>query len=133
MVTTRQMKKKLAYAGVGIALLVIVSCLASVYFGSQDPVSPRNFQRIQLGMTEGEVELILGRFADQQYHPWDQFPRLNPVPGADIEWEMVWIGQYEVIVVHFDSEGKVCNKGFAPRHEGEEGFFARIRRSFSPS
>src|SRR5262249_53318271 len=111
--------------------LVIAGCLIAfgVWWNAiRDRITSDNSDRIQLGMTEGEVESILGRPADRQYHPWDISVGLAPAPGTDPEWEKMWVGQKKrqfpffwietespqaVILVHFDVNGKVSKKGFS--------------------
>jgi hypothetical protein len=79
-------------------------------------------------MTESQVESILGKPADLQFHP--RHGGLPISPGTNPEWEKNWFGKKKsqfrffwveadnatptIIYVHFDFDGKVCNKGFSP-------------------
>jgi hypothetical protein len=102
-------------------LLLVPAAIATVGLSwnanrarNSDPISSKNYERIRLGMTDGEVQAVLGGPADRQYHPWDVAVFLPPAPGTSPEWEKMWLGKDKsVIIVHFDSDGKVCNKTFA--------------------
>jgi hypothetical protein len=108
-------KKKYMWALVGASLSV--SLLVYLIF-FQDRITAANYERIQRGMTETDVNDILGRRADLELAPmWDiSRPQAWPiVRGAHTKddswkWEKVWHGRYSKIVVYFDSEDKVCNK-----------------------
>jgi len=109
---------------------LIAGCLIAVgawWNAIRDRITSETCDRIQLGMTESQVEAILGRPADLQHHPWDISGALPPAPGTNPEWEKMWVGQKRkaflwiaadpsspaFILVHFDVNGKVCNKGFS--------------------
>jgi hypothetical protein len=79
-------------------------------------------------MTESQVQSILVKPADRQYHPWDMAVGLPIAQGTEPEWEKMWIGQKKIrlpffwleadhspafILVHFDVNGKVCNKYYS--------------------
>ncbi len=82
--------------------------------GTADKITPEVSAEIQLGMTERQVETLLGRPADRQYHPWDIAVLLAPAPGTEPEWEKLWIGNNgTVMIVQFNAEGKVCNKALS--------------------
>ncbi len=70
-----------------VALLAAFVVLVDIWrspnpTGLIDAVTPENFDRIKLGMSEREVEDILGRPADREYHPWDISVFLAPAPGT---------------------------------------------------
>ena len=113
-------KRKYLWLSIGVSL--IVGCLIAVGFRWNsnrtipgNHVTSEDCDRIQLGMTERQVESILGKPADWQYHPWDISVGLAPAPGTSPEWEKMWIAPKEqsFILVHFDAKGKVINKGFS--------------------
>jgi outer membrane protein assembly factor BamE (lipoprotein component of BamABCDE complex) len=113
------LKPKYVWLGIG-ALAIAGVLIAFGFWWNSKPIGPANHvtteacDRIQLGMTERQVESILGKPADRQYHPWDVFIFLAPAPGTSPEWEKMWIGEKEaVIIVHFDANGKVSNKAFS--------------------
>jgi hypothetical protein len=62
-------------------------------------------------MTEPEVEAVLGRPADHEYHPWDSAVFMEPASGQPPEWEKMWLGDEWMILVHFDADGKVIRVG----------------------
>jgi hypothetical protein len=127
--------KRKRYLWLGISGLLIAGFFAAfgIFWNAiRDPISAQNCDRIEIGMTESQVESILGKSADLQYHPW-QFgvgSGLPRAPGTKPELEKMWIGQKErefpffwrelknstpaYILVDFDVDGKVCNKGFSP-------------------
>jgi hypothetical protein len=97
--------------------IVVVPAIVGIVIWSLIPgdrVTPKNFGRVQPGMTEAAVEQILGRRADHEYHPWDISVFLKPAPGTKPEWEKIWKGPHGTIFIHFDAQGKVCNKAFQP-------------------
>ena len=97
------------------ALLVCAACAGSLFLywlTSRGAINPRNCARIQIGMTEREVEEILGRPADREYHPWDITTFVRPTPGTEPEWEKAWSEQLWSVFVHFDAQGRVCGKGY---------------------
>jgi hypothetical protein len=104
-------RKKIGYlaASIGLAIVACAFALWAIALSNPGP-SPRTCARIQNGMTEREVEEILGGSAHQQHHPWDISVLLRPSPGADPEWEKLWVGDMWTVIVHFDAEGKVCGK-----------------------
>jgi hypothetical protein len=95
-----------------IALLLLGGSLLTFHLLFRDPIQPWNCQRIHFGMTESEVEAILGRQADDQYHPWEFVPYILPENGTSPEWEKAWLGEDWAIFVQFDSQGKVCARGY---------------------
>src|SRR5689334_8550710 len=88
-------EKRLLWSLGGVTTLVLVAALAvCVARALEDRVTPENCDRIKVGMTEREVEAILGRPADgrQWFASW-------------------WIGEEWAIGVYFDF-GSVIGKEF---------------------
>jgi hypothetical protein len=114
---------------IGVAVICLLAVgISLVGFGLfRDPI---NYARIRSGMTEREVETIMGKPADRKYHPWDIVVFLQPPPDVDLEWEMVWEGEERLILVQFDTEGKMCGKGYIDKDVGKpnRGFLASLRR-----
>jgi len=96
---------------VGVLLLLAGMMTAGTWLLLGDPVHPWAAGRLRTGMSEPDVEAILGRPADRAYHPWDVAVFMPPAPGTSPEWEKAWVGQEWVILVHFDENGKVIKSG----------------------
>src|SRR4051794_18188065 len=92
--------------------LLLTSAIGICYWLFQsDPINPWAKNRIRPGMTESEVQDLLGRRADREYHPWDIAVFMQPTAGTSPEWEKVWVGQEWMILVHFDADRKVTQSG----------------------
>jgi hypothetical protein len=95
-----------------LTLVVCALCVGVIFLNwPRGAINPRACARIQIGMTEREVEGILGRPADREYHPWDIATFVRPTPGTDPEWEKAWSEQLWSVFVQFDAQGRVCAKG----------------------
>jgi hypothetical protein len=94
-------KKKLAMA------LVVLAIAAGVcvwfLFRASDPVSAENFQRIQLGMTRQEVEVIFGDAKRKDNGRIIVFWRYQ----RDSELSQMVANAHYAITVEFDEQGKV--------------------------
>jgi hypothetical protein len=107
-----------AAALVSVGVLAILLPTQSLRAG----ITPENFDRIREGMTETEVEQILGgpsgRYTD----------RLIAVPMSGIMFRDWWIGDEGVVTIEFtlDAPRRVCHKEFAPI--APESLAERIRR-----
>jgi hypothetical protein len=92
---------------------------------SRDPITRKNFDRIQERMTRIEVEAILGppginravldrlnreNFDDAAYPgAWDDYPLFEDDPDCGL-----WIGDAGMIAINF-RDGRAGAKGWAPR------------------
>jgi hypothetical protein len=86
----------------GAVLWVVVRVLP-------DRITPENYDRIAEGMTQGEVEAILGRPADL-----DNLWAAKPLPKSSI-----WAGEQWTIMVEFDASGRVLARACEEGGEGE--------------
>jgi hypothetical protein len=102
-----------------LRLPVLVLVLAPIFFLSllvaPDAITKANCDRIQLGMTEREVEAILGGPAEETLAP-------EPDPYAIKHWS----SSTASILVYFDSSGRVCHTTFGKKEP--PGLWERIRR-----
>lgn len=96
----------------GIGGIAVAGSLLALAIIPRDPLRPETVADIRLGMTESEVESVLGRAADYEYDPGDIVGSMPPVAGTDPVWERVWIGPRGAVIVHFDARGVVCGRGF---------------------
>ncbi len=110
----REYKWAIAAASVLILTLTVIGVQYSADQATDSyRITSISCDNIRAGMSGAQVNDILGRTADQQYHPWDISVLLAPAPGTIPEWEKIWIGKDKAaIIVHFDTDGKVCNKQF---------------------
>src|SRR5262245_55865060 len=103
------MRKRLI---VGIAIALAVGLLASALLLLTLPaerVTHATVDRIQIGMTEAEVEAILGGPASPR-----QTVSVNlDIPGQPVRAQKNWPGYDGVAVVAFSPEGTVVWKHFA--------------------
>jgi hypothetical protein len=99
-----------------IVALAVASLLAGGFLSlyailCSDAVNPWTRARIHIGMSETQVQDIIGRPADKEYHPWDIVVFMTPAPGSSPEWEKMWLGKEWMILVQFDSDHRVCQVG----------------------
>jgi hypothetical protein len=83
-------------------------------FCEECPIARAVGERIQTGMTEEQVETLLGRPPDRQY----EGNRLESVAGAGIVcvpyWMLIWRGERGNVEVHLKFRGR--NKGRRVTH-----------------
>jgi hypothetical protein len=95
--------------GAGVLLLLAGFALFVVVRVLPDRITPENCDRIEVGMTQGEVEAILGRPADL-----DNLWAAKPLPKSSI-----WAGEQWTIMVEFDASGRVLARACEEGGEGE--------------
>lgn len=109
----RLTQRRLLLAGVLLAA-VLVAMLLLTAPGPLDAARAK-YDRIEVGMSEGEVKEIL----------IDYWP--TPAVGNVRFWSMGWYDQRSeaTIIVDFDVDGRVTDKVF---DEGDQSFGARVER-----
>ncbi len=95
-----KIRQKYIWLSAAITLIAVFVVFDNTWRSSNpssltDAITSEHFNTIKIGMTEQEVEGILGKLADRQYHPWDISVFLKPAPGTDPTWEKMWIGREE--------------------------------------
>lgn len=95
----------------GVLLILAGAIAACGWLLLRGPVNPWAAGRINAGMTETDVQAILGRPADRAYHPWDIAVVMPSASTSTPEWEKLWFGREWVIMVHFDESGNVIKAG----------------------
>jgi hypothetical protein len=105
--------------GAGVLLLAAGAVLWVVVRVLPDRVTPENYYRIKVGMTEREVEAILGGPADAEASG----AFVPPLPPPTVAWMKFWVGERWVVIVDFDSRGRVVNRDC---DEGETAEFRRM-------
>jgi hypothetical protein len=115
---------------VGFASLVAGAIFLVVYLGTER-VNDANFMRIQAGMSEGEVESLFGRRADEQAPALESgvfFPAdSDPFPELSKAW---FNREGDGYIVLFDGQGKVCRKCVLPSESPNPNLLERFRRWF---
>ena len=88
--------------GLGLfAVLLLTIPLLVVCFGRSDSVNARTIARLQLGMTEREVERVLGRVADAEaVIEQDESGQVKKHKAKE------WVGPVRTIRVAFNDAGK---------------------------
>ena len=137
------MNRRQLLLGVGLLILlglagVLVACLAK----SEERVSPATFRRIEQGMTEAQVEQIMGRLADDEEVGLGQLRRgvhYEETPGS---WALSRNGAFRVkpvgkmwmsadrqglIWVDFIS-GRVAGAAYSTASPARKSFLDRLRR-----
>lgn len=99
--------------GVGLRTLAVLALLSLAACG--DKVTQAHFQRVQLGMSETEVQKILGTPSHSRQQPPPAQLRLTPEQSAALTLtESFWIGELGSIKVIFQG-GKATQQNFFPR------------------
>lgn len=104
-------------AAVGTLLLGAYGVLW--WTAGSEPATPENFERIREGMTEEELEALLGASGKES---WD---RQDPEAGR---WgrSLHWGGPGLGIFVEIEGGRVVSKQFFDPAEHGREGFLARL-------
>ena len=105
------MKRRLVVAVTVLALLTSAAILWSIV-ANRPSISFGNYERIQVGMTERQVEAILGgspRWEIEAERPKEA--RLHKLSG-NVFWPAEWWGRAGVITVYYDTDGIVYDKSF---------------------
>ena len=87
--------------GVFAVLLLTMPLLLALCFGRSDSVNARTIARLQLGMTEKEVEMVLGRPADAEaVIERDETGQVKKHRAKE------WVGPVRTVRVAFNDAGK---------------------------
>jgi hypothetical protein len=112
--------------GIGaVTTLVLVTLVIVVLTRPQPVINQATADQIQQGMTEAEVDAIIGA-PQGNYNPGNYFTGREdvefPLWAADAVKRKKWTGGQGVILVFFDNQGKVVGR-----------FFFRVDWQRSPS
>lgn len=111
------MKKLLVCVGFVFAIAVLLS----LGFFSQGPINRSSFERIKAGMSEAELEAILGGPSGNYSTRQVGFENVLATDKTK-----AWLGNFGLIVVDFDENGSVASKKFHEVHRMEETWYERI-------
>jgi hypothetical protein len=119
-------------AGLAVAVAVVVIALWPT---RPNRVTRENYDRIQIGMTQAEVEAILGPLGDYATVPFDN--GRSEVDPSDLYSQVVrsfssiddasnrvracWSGNDYLIVITFDPKSEVISKGCTEQLRIEQG------------
>jgi hypothetical protein len=144
------MKRKLKW----LAIVLAVSMLGlgtALLLWPRDRITVDSWQKIRIGMTEAEVEEILGRSGIRCDDFFEQYAQLQNEMGKPPfidegllleepdfgrptgllfdEWDKskIWSGRHGFVGVHFDEKGHVAKKIFHAMRPAEPGFLDRLR------
>jgi hypothetical protein len=97
-----------------------------------EPFNKADFERIEIGMTEEEVEALLGSQPGiySMSDAWRIDTRLYQRRYVDFKlYVEAWVGDYGSIIVMFDKEeeGRVVDKHFLPPDNARLSTTARIK------
>jgi hypothetical protein len=132
------MKRKLQW----LAIILAVSLLGfgtALLLWPRDRITAESSEKIQIGMTESEVEDILGEPGIASLDLESQFEviqvlckdplflRLEEGPSEFPENIKVWLGRRGLIWIEFEKEDRVRRKVFRVVHSREKNFIDGIR------
>jgi hypothetical protein len=131
----RKLRWVLALAGMAVAAATVV-----LLWLPRDPITRKNYDRIQKEMTRTEVEAILGPSGtnsivldrlnhedfdtDGDIWAWGDYPLFEDDPSTGL-----WIGDAGIIAVHFEG-GRAAVKGWSPRSPLLERLHHWLQRRF---
>jgi hypothetical protein len=135
------MKRKLKWLAIVLAVLLLGFGTA-LFLWPSDPITAESWKRIRLGMTEKEVEAILGgpgmSFDAQNFlKQLPQAPFLFEDPHLEEpadkglfvvgDRNKLWSGRRGMIEIEFDNENRVCWKSFQGMRWTNGGILDRLR------
>jgi hypothetical protein len=129
------MKRKLKWIA-AVLIVLLLGFVAAVYFWPRDRITAASWEKIQIGMTEKEVEEILGKpgvsgVAFVKHVEVSPISFTGPVlveePESPSDSEKYWIGQRGIMRIGFDKACEVAVKRFQEVRSTEPTFIDRIR------
>jgi hypothetical protein len=126
MMAVGTMKRKLKWTAVVLAVSLLGFATA-IFLWSRDRITAESWKQIQIGMSEKEVEEILGGPGKRQCPPGlvRQLSEPHDISLFDRFISKYWTSQRGCIQVNFDLRGNVCEKAFG--RSGEPNFIDRLR------
>src|SRR5262249_45552340 len=134
------MKRKLKW----LAIVLAVSLLGfgtALFLRPRDRITPESWKQIRVGMTEKEVETILGSrgMNDEEYHDRMSVLRKNgqspihddmSLDEGDLfpaTYSKTWMGRRGYLEIYFDRASHVTGKLFQGFHLQNASFIDRLR------
>lgn len=120
MCTSKQ--RILVVASIASSLVIVLGCVA-ISSSRVDRITQFNFDRLQIGMTESQVQRILG--GPEGLHAeraWKSY-------SIGISKDKLWYGEFGIAFLEFDQSGRLISKYFEKRPtEGNEVITAVMER-----
>src|SRR5712692_2366360 len=92
------------------ALTIGALILSALLFSRPNLITLDNANRIQVGMTEGELTEMLGPSGDHSSRPWISH---GPSDSPNAAYSKQWISDDCAVFVEFDGEGRVITCGMS--------------------
>jgi hypothetical protein len=141
------MRKRLLFLVTVLAVVLLGGYLLLWLTAPRHRITLESFEQIKAGMTETEVEIVLGQVGDESpvgsVHPGikrfleqirrsgvPDIRRVSYGPGygsEDIARWKTWLGENCCILAGFNEQGKLIDKHITLR-AGEESLLAKLRR-----
>jgi hypothetical protein len=121
------MKRKLKWLAI-VLVVLLLGFGTALFLWPRDRITAESYEQICIGMTEKEVEDILGSSG----LPWDEFVAKRDDTGIiHIEdilgsgYAKRWLGRHGMIIVVFDQEGR--HVGWKSFQRWRSGFWDGLR------
>jgi hypothetical protein len=139
MIAVGTMKLKLKW----LAIVLAVSLLGfgtALFLWPRDRITAESWEKIQIGMTENQVEKILGgpgtSWKESGFRDTDPFPLsdqilVEPNYGMwildNLKRHKYWTSKRGCMQIEFDLQGHVSGKAFWPSGKADPNFLDRLR------
>jgi hypothetical protein len=130
------MKRKLKWIAVFV-LVLFVGLGVVLFLLPRDRITVESWEKIEIGMTEKEVEEMLGGPGTNEKNFWEQFRTFQaifdgrelfePEGAIGVVSEKYWVGRRGYMVILFREEGRVEAKVFQGWRSTDPTFLDRLR------
>jgi hypothetical protein len=136
MIAVGTMKRKLKWIAV-LLIVLLAGMAAALFLWPRDQITLESWKKIRIGMTENQVEEILGgpglnveNFWRDWWKKQQEFSLVgfSPHEGAVVtEPATYWVGRSGLIGIKFDEDGHVTGKIFSTVESTQQSFRDRLR------
>jgi hypothetical protein len=130
------MKRKLKWMAVVLAVLVM-GLGAALFLLPRDRITRESWERIRLGMTEKEVEAILGEPGKNMKDFFEGIIIEGKIPykvkgnpfqeGESSVYGKIWLGRRGIMAIDFDLDWQVTRKTFREAHSADPTLIDNLR------